>query len=827
MMPLLLRLRRRPSCREPKPLRRAPRFSVTAETLEARLLLSTYNAAADFSATSNPNGVWSYGWSSSLGSTFNLDNYHGHDVDATHVEDDWHPSDNAYPLVFYNPLSVSYDDGSNILQPGQLALHPSDTDGYAVVRFTAPSDVSASVQATFSSVSIPGATSDAHVLLDGVPLFGGPVYANLSQTFTETIAVKQGDTIDFAVGDGGNGHAYDGTGLSAQITLNSPDIAATSLTWDTSQGEVDYGYTISGSDLPQATTVDLDWASGTTVNTVIGSPIISTTTATALGTYQLHATPSQLGTPPAGATYLLVVADPGNLVSPADPSKVASLALSSLMVTTQPPNIVGLDNKFDVQVSAEYSNGNVETSFNGPVTIAVDNNPGGATLGGTLTVNAVNGVADFPDLTLNKAGSGYTLKATSAGLTSVDTGSFSVAYIVTNTNDSGPGSLRDMITAVDADPIANGPDQITFASNISGGTLSLQSPLPAPTRNQVTITGPITLDGTSAGGDGLDISGNQDSVQNVTVMSFSGNGISVTGNDDSITGSQITGDQIGIDISGGATGNTIGGTAAGAGDVIGGNLGDGIDIVGADTSGNTIAGDLIGASSAGSGDTGNEGNGITIIDASNNTIGGESDGAANVIDNSGEQVGVAIVSRLAGGTALPLVAPASSTPSGNGIFVMGQAANNLIQGDYIGITKSGQAAGNSSSGVVIQGASNNTIGGTKAGDRNYISANGQAGVLIMGGSDGTPASGNMVQGNYIGTNTAGKPATLGNTDGVLIETGASNNTIGALTSGPTIGSAITPDPASNIIAGNNHDGVVITATTASASGNRVSQNQIY
>jgi len=107
-------------------------------------------------------------------------------------------------------------------------------------------------------------------------------------------------------------------------------IAATQPSWDATNGGVDYGYTISGADLPQATTVDLDWASGTTVDTVIGTPITSTTTETAQGTYQLHATPSQLGTPPAGATYLLEVADPGNLVSPADPSKVASLALSSL-----------------------------------------------------------------------------------------------------------------------------------------------------------------------------------------------------------------------------------------------------------------------------------------------------------------------------------------------------------------------------------------------------------------------------------------------------------------------------------------------------------------
>ena len=46
------------------------------------------------------------------------------------------------------------------------------------------------------------------------------------------------------------------------------------------------------------------------------------------------------------------------------------------MVTTQPQTIVGLDNKFDVQASAEDANGNVDTSFNGPVTMALENNPG-------------------------------------------------------------------------------------------------------------------------------------------------------------------------------------------------------------------------------------------------------------------------------------------------------------------------------------------------------------------------------------------------------------------------------------------------------------------
>jgi len=125
-----------------------------------------------------------------------------------------------------------------------------------------------------------------------------------------------------------------GANLSLYAELLTPDITPTKPTFDATDGGVDYGYTISGADLPQATTVDLDWASGTTVDTVIGSPITSTTTETAQGTYSLHATPAQLGAPPPGAEDLLVVVDPNNTISPADPSKIASLALPDIAATS-------------------------------------------------------------------------------------------------------------------------------------------------------------------------------------------------------------------------------------------------------------------------------------------------------------------------------------------------------------------------------------------------------------------------------------------------------------------------------------------------------------
>ncbi|MFI5455559.1 MAG: LamG-like jellyroll fold domain-containing protein, partial [Isosphaerales bacterium] len=303
------------------------------------------------------------------------------------------------------------------------------------------------------------------------------------------------------------------------------DLAATSLAWNTTKGGVDFGYTISGSDLSQPTTTALYWAPDPTFDpsgdTLIPGSV--TTTATAVGTYgPIHFDAVTLGTPPSGAKYLLAVVDPNNTIPESDETNNVAAAR--------------------------------------------------------------------------------------------------IQYIVANLNDAEPGSLRAVISEVNGDPITNGPDLITFAADISAGTISLQSPLPALTRDQVTVTGPITLDGSSAGGDGLDISGNQDSVQNVTVTGFSGAGVSITGSDGSIAGGQITDNENGIVVSAGATGNTIGGTDAGAGNVITGNTLDGIVLDNAQQT--VIQGNWIGTDSSGSFGLGNAAVGILIEDgASDNTIG--------------------------------------------------------------------------------------------------------------------------------------------------------------------------------------------------------------
>ena len=87
---------------------------------------------------------------------------------------------------------------------------------------------------------------------------------------------------------------------------------------------------------------------------------------------------------------------------------------TQLAVTAQPPVSVIADDSFGVVVAAESPDGGVDPAFNGTMTIALGNNPGGSTLGGTLSVTAFHGVGVFDGLTLDKAGSGYTFQITSA-----------------------------------------------------------------------------------------------------------------------------------------------------------------------------------------------------------------------------------------------------------------------------------------------------------------------------------------------------------------------------------------------------------------------------
>lgn len=80
-----------------------------------------------------------------------------------------------------------------------------------------------------------------------------------------------------------------------------------------------------------------------------------------------------------------------------------------------------------VQVAVQDAAGQTVGSRSDAITLSIAANPGSATLGGTVTRNAENGVATFSDLTLNQVGNNYTLTAAAAGLTNATSVPFNVS----------------------------------------------------------------------------------------------------------------------------------------------------------------------------------------------------------------------------------------------------------------------------------------------------------------------------------------------------------------------------------------------------------------
>src|SRR3989441_2332818 len=79
-----------------------------------------------------------------------------------------------------------------------------------------------------------------------------------------------------------------------------------------------------------------------------------------------------------------------------------------------------------VKVAAQDGAGNTDATFSGSISVALGTNPSAGTLSGTQTVTAVNGVATFSNLSIDKAGTGYTLMATATGLTGATSAAFNI-----------------------------------------------------------------------------------------------------------------------------------------------------------------------------------------------------------------------------------------------------------------------------------------------------------------------------------------------------------------------------------------------------------------
>jgi len=305
------------------------------------------------------------------------------------------------------------------------------------------------------------------------------------------------------------------------------------------------------------------------------------------------------------------------------------------------------------------------------------------------------------------------------------------------------------------------------------------------------------------------------------------NGVLINGSQNTVEGNYVGTDltgsnpigngESGIEIASGNS-NIIGGTTVAARNVISGNDGDGVKITNS-MGPNLVEGNDIGTDGTGTKGLGNLGNGVEVNTSSNNTIGGTTSAAGNLISGN----------------------------FGDGILLTLGSARNLVAGNEIGTNATGtENLANSGNGVEVNGSGFNTIGGTIAAiiggttsdARNIISANTANGVVISNSSNSNLVAGNDI-GNY-GTGTS----SLGNGDtGIEVENSTSNtiggtvapagnNIIQNIASGIRLASGATKNQVlGNLIQANSSDGVdlegatgnLIGGTTAAA-GNTISQN---
>ena len=352
----------------------------------------------------------------------------------------------------------------------------------------------------------------------------------------------------------------------------------------------------------------------------------------------------------------------------------------------------------------------------------------------------------------------------STRLESLERRELMATFTVTNITDGilpvPPGSLRQAILQSNVTP---GNNTIVFAIGSGPRTITPVLPLPA-LLSPVLIDGTtqpgysggplIEINGTKAGAtDGFRVESTGTTLKGLLIDQFDGNGVLIQAD-----GTTIQGDFIGVTFGGvigrpntaagirvESSNNTIGVASvvatSGFGNLISGNGGPGILLVGSSATNNIILNNQIGTDTSTARALPNGGDGITLQSAGLNTIGGKLPGQTNYISGN----------------------------SGNGISITGGTPN-TIQGNTIGLDRSGSTAvGNGGNGITISGSDNNVIGGTATGAQNVISGNTGNGINIAGSNTTT------IQSNIIGATSDGASDAGNGAAGILLTT--ANNTI--------------------------------------------------
>jgi hypothetical protein len=401
-------------------------------------------------------------------------------------------------------------------------------------------------------------------------------------------------------------------------------------------------------------------------------------------------------------------------------------------------------------------------------------------------------------------------------------------FVVTTADESGPGSLADVIAAANA---SAGADRVTF-SLPPGGVRSIVLSERLPGFNE-----PVTIDATTqpgfAGVPLVEVTGNDTTYGGPSGLRFFGGrsavrGLSITNTnyyslvEFSDNGSNILeGNWIGVAPEGGhdgsdtsgilvnnVPGTVVGGTAAPARNIIAPSSGSGVWITGMRAAGTIVQGNYFDLDATGEGLVGGGFIHVAIDEAPNTRVGGTEPGARNCFAYTGTGVaarganatgtivqGNLFGSNAAGTRRLTLSSGVeiregaaatiggTATRAGNvisgarswGVVAVGSdTVDTLVQGNFIGTDITGTTAiPNDDNGVITGTASRTVVGGATPSARNVISGNGDdhfggrgSGIAVYGGLGDSPGL-VLVQGNYVGTDATGTRAIPNQAEGIV------------------------------------------------------------
>ncbi|HYC61224.1 MAG TPA: RHS repeat-associated core domain-containing protein [Thermoanaerobaculia bacterium] len=210
----------------------------------------THDAVAEFSADTNPSGVWSYGYRTSGGpftAFVAAATPYGPGAEA------WRTASTACcPQIVVNNTGAAYtypNVPSVVHPPDVLNVHPASLDQRGVIRWTAPAAGTYRITGRFEGIDTVGTTTDGSIHHNGVSLFATNVSGYGARVpFSLVRSVAAGDVIEISVGNGTNNtNSNDSTGVAVTISAFSGDAVADFSAVANSNGPWSYGYRATGS----------------------------------------------------------------------------------------------------------------------------------------------------------------------------------------------------------------------------------------------------------------------------------------------------------------------------------------------------------------------------------------------------------------------------------------------------------------------------------------------------------------------------------------------------------------------------------------------------